>query len=179
MNKFLSDITTARRRQFHGPQEVGHFLEVRSDSEYFVNDIFNAFYSKITKRGLHYFIGTQRNSLTGEFAISTLVNKVADAFQVGISVGQVRLHESKQLDRGGIDSDENSIVDLTETEELQDFPDFGRNSIDTSNTNNKEQLLFRSNIDLVIGLGLSSLVDGIALKLKYCSVNTPMEHKRR
>lgn len=38
----LTDEATIRRAQLEGPQEVVHFLEVRSTSEDFVNYIFDA-----------------------------------------------------------------------------------------------------------------------------------------
>jgi hypothetical protein len=60
--------------QFEGPQEVRSLLEVRSNSEDFMNDIFHAEKIAATNDLLNDGVGAQRNSLAIDFAKSTLVD---------------------------------------------------------------------------------------------------------
>lgn len=52
---------------------------------------------------------------------ASLVNQVVNCFQVGVSPCNVRLCDSQHLDRRLIQLHKDTVVDLTQTEELQDL----------------------------------------------------------
>ena len=54
---------------------------------------------------------------------------------------------------------------MTQTEQLKDLPDLGRNANDTTDTNNKGNLVLGGNVDLVIRLGLAAVGDVVSSKL--------------
>lgn len=71
------------------------------------------------------------NSLTVDLGVSSLVDELSDSLEVDLSVGDVWADESEHL-RGGLgDSDEDTVVDLEESEELQDLLWLGGNLGDT------------------------------------------------
>lgn len=164
--QLLATETTLRGGQLNGPEEVGDFLEVRADSENLVDNVLDTVNAELTKGGLDDFVGAQRHSLAVDLAEATLVDKVANGLQGRITVGDERLDKSKHLDGGSVNANEDTVVDLSQTKKLEDLLHLGGNTDDTANTDNEDQLLLRGDVDLVVGLGISSVVNGILGELK-------------
>ena len=59
------------------------------------------------------------DALMVDLGESTLVNQVANGLQVGITPSDIRVNQTQHLDGGLVQLDENTIVHLSETEELQ------------------------------------------------------------
>ncbi len=57
-------------------------------------------------------------------------------------------------------------MDLAKSEKLEDLLDLGGHTDDTSDTNNEDKLLLRGHENLVVGLGVSAVIDGSLGKLK-------------
>ena len=163
--QLLADEATLGGGQLDGPQEVGDLLEVRTHSEDLVDDILNAVNTKVTKTSLDDLVGAQGNSLAVHLTETALVDKVANGLQGRVTVGDERLNQSEHLDGGTVDANEDTVVDLSQSEKLKDLLHLRRNTDDTANTDNENQLLLRGDEDLVVGLGLSSVVNGILRKL--------------
>lgn len=64
-------------------------------------------------------------------AVATLVHKFLDGLEVGVAVGDVRLDDAKHGHGSRVDPHEHSVVDLEETEQLQDLADLGGDTVDT------------------------------------------------
>jgi len=73
------------------PQEVGGILEVGSNSQDLVDQVFNADDSKFTKRLLNDLVGSDWGSVSVNLDKSTLVDKITNSLEVGTSVGDVWL----------------------------------------------------------------------------------------
>jgi len=56
------------------PEEIGSFLEFKSEGPNFADQIFNAFDSVFLESGLDDLVGRQGNSLSVDFSESSLVN---------------------------------------------------------------------------------------------------------
>lgn len=67
-----------------------------------------------------------------DLSVATLVDQLADGFEVRFAVSNPRLDDAKHLHGWLGKLDENSIVDLEETEELKDFAGLGGDLVDTA-----------------------------------------------
>ena len=102
-----------------------------TDSRYFVNQIFNADNSMLSKSLLDDFIVYQRKTLVFQLAITTLVDELADCFLREITVRNVGLNASQHVNSGLVKLDEHSVMKLPQTEELKNFLGLGSQMIDT------------------------------------------------
>ena len=71
------------------------------------------------------------DSLTVGLGVSALVDELTDGLEVRLAVGDVRLNEGEHLLGGLGHADKDTVVDLEETEELQDFLGLGGDLGDT------------------------------------------------
>lgn len=131
MLELASAEATVGVRQLEGPQEVAGLLEVGSDGEDLVDQILNTDKAVLSKRFLDQLVVGQRNALLVDLAISALVDELADRLQVGITIGDPRVDNGQHLLRGLGQLDEDTIVDLEETEKLEDLAGLGCNLVDT------------------------------------------------
>lgn len=69
--------------------------------------------------------------MTVNFSVTSFVHKLFNRLEIGVSPGDIRLDNSQHVDGGFVELDEDSIVDLQQTEQLQYFPYFGGNFVDT------------------------------------------------
>ena len=119
--QLLTVKSASWRSELHWPQKVGDSLEVRTNSEDFVNDIFNALDTMLSQTSLDNSVGAERNSLTVNLAVAALVDKVADRLQTWVTIGDEWFDQSEHLDGGSIDANEDTVVDLAQAEKLQDL----------------------------------------------------------
>ena len=147
------------------PQEVGGGFKVRTHSEDLVNHIFYAHDSALSKRRRDHCVAGDRNALPAYFSETSLVDELLHGLEVRVAVGDEGLDQSEHLKSGGIDTNEDTIVKLAKAEELKDFLHLGGHSNDTSNTNDKDELVLCGDIYLVVGLRETSVVNGSAAQL--------------
>jgi len=126
--------------QFERPQEVACLLEVRTDSEDLVNQVLDADDAVFAKVLLDQGIVRQRDTLLVDLAISTLVDQLADGLQVGVAVGNEGLDNAEHLDGSLGKANEDTIVDLEKTEELESLALLGVDLVDTLDTDHKSKL---------------------------------------
>jgi hypothetical protein len=74
---------------------------------------------------------SDRNALAVDFGVSPLVDQFSDCLQVNLAVGDVWLNKLEHLLGSLGDSDKDTVVDLEETEELEDLLWLGGNLGDT------------------------------------------------
>ncbi len=156
----LSGESTFRGGQLNRPQEVGNSLELSTDSVNLVDNILNALESLLSKSSLNNSVGTDRQSLARHLAETSLVDDVLDRLKTWVAVSDEGLDQSEHFDGGSVDADKDTIVELSESQKLQNLLHLRRDSDNTTNTDDKHQLLLRSDEDLVVGLGGSAVVDG-------------------
>jgi len=132
--------TTSGAGELEGPEEVVGLLEVRTDGEDFVDQIFHTDDTKLTKFLLDDLIVSEGNTLTLNLTMTTLVDEFTDRLQVGLTIGNVRLDKLQHLNGWLGKLNKDTVVDLTETEELHDLARLGGQLVDTLNTDNKGKL---------------------------------------
>jgi len=89
--------TTVGVAELEGPQEVGGLLEVGPDSGNLVDEILNADDAVLAEVLLDDSVVGQGDTLLVDFAVSTLVDELLDALEVGVAVGDPGLDDLDHL----------------------------------------------------------------------------------
>jgi len=116
--------------QLEVPKEVVGNFEVGSDGEDFVDEILNANDSELAQSLFDDFIG-EGASASLQLSISAFVDEFAHGFEVGVTPGDVWVGDSQHAQRRLVQLNKGGVVDLTESQQLQDLSDSGVKSIDT------------------------------------------------
>jgi hypothetical protein len=123
--------TTSRVAQLEGPEEVACLLEVRSDGGDLVDQVFHTDDAEFAQVIFDQLVVGEWDALLLDFAISPLVDELADGFEIRVAVGDVWVDDGEHLLRGFGQADEDAVIDLQETEELEDLAWFGCDLGDT------------------------------------------------
>jgi len=145
--------TTVGRRKFEGPEEVGDGLEVGADGVDLVDDILNAGDAELAKAVLDEFVVGDGQTLLVDLSVATLVDELADSLQVGVSVGNEWLDDLEHLAGGLGELDEDTVVDLEKTEELESLALLGVNLVDTLDTDNEGEPGLGRDKESIVALG--------------------------
>ena len=104
--------------------------------------------------------------------MSTLVNEVMDELAGWSTIGDIWLHNSEHVHSGLVHLDENSVMDLSETQKSEDLSWLWSESNDTTDTNNKNNLCLWLNKKVSCILCYSLLPNQIPLlPKKWLSTN--------
>jgi hypothetical protein len=123
---------TGRVAELEGPQEVGGLLEVGANGEDLVDEILSADDAVLAEAGLNDGVVGQGNTLLLDLSVSTLVDKLLDGLEVGVTVGDPGLDDLEHLSDGLSDLQEDTVVDLEKTEQLEDLAGLGGHLVDTA-----------------------------------------------
>jgi len=152
--------------QLDRPHKVGDGLELRADGENLVDNVLNALEALLAEAGLNNGVGADRHALAGKLHVASLVEEVLHGLKVGVTVSDEGLDKSEHVDGGGVNADENTVVDLAKSQELEDLLHLGGHTDDTSDTDDEHQLLLGGDENLTVCLGVSAVVDGSLGELK-------------
>jgi len=155
--------TTSWVAELEWPKEVGGLLEVGADGEDLVDQIFDTDDTVLAKVGLDDGVVGESNTLLVNLSISTLVDELTDSLKVGVTVGNPWLDNLEHLKGSLGHADKDTIVDLEETEELEDLAGLWCDFVDTLDTDNKYQLGLSWNVERTRLLGDTSKADLLAL----------------
>ena len=151
--------------QLEGPQEVGGLLEVGADRVDLVDEILNADDTVLAEVLLNDGVVGEGNALLVDLSVSALVDELLDALQVGVTVSDPRLDDLDHLGGSLGDTDEDTVVDLQETEQLEDLAGLRGDLVDTLDADNEDQLGLSRNVKLAALLGNTSKADLFTLRL--------------
>jgi len=165
MFEFSGAETSSRVAELERPQEVGGLLKVGADGEDLVDQILNADDTVLAEAALNDGVVGESNALLVDLSVSTLVDQLTDGLQVGVSVGDPWLDNLEHLQGGLGHADKNTIVDLEETEELEDLAGLWCNLVDTLDTDNEDQLLLGWNVEGAILLRQTVEADFLTLRI--------------
>lgn len=138
-------------------------LEVRANSKDLVDQILHADNAELAQVVLDQLIVGQRNALLVDLAISTLVHELAHRLQVGVTVCDVWVDDCEHLLGGLGQADEDAIVDLKESEELENLAGLWRNLVDTLDTNDENKLVLVWDVEGAILLAQAGESDLLTL----------------
>ncbi len=139
--------------ELEGPQEVGDLLEVGADRVDLVDEILNADNAVLAEALLDDGVVGKSNALLVDLSVSALVDELLDGLQVGVTVGDPGLDNLEHLGGGLGGTDEDTVVDLEETEELEDLAGLGGNLVDTLDADDEDQLGLGRDVGRVVLLG--------------------------
>lgn len=151
--------------QLEGPQEVVGLLEVGADRVDLVDQILNADNAVLAEVLLNDLVVGDGDALLVNLSVAALIDELPDALQVGVTIGNVRVGDGKHLLSGLGEADEGSVVDLEQTEQLQDLAGLRRDLVDTLDTDNKDQLGLLRNVEATLLAGNASEADLLTLSI--------------
>ena len=122
-----------------------------------MDHVLNTVQTELSKTSGDNVVGGKGDTLATDLAVSSLVDELS-----GRNVG---LDQSKHVDGGGVDLDENAVVDLSQSEQAKDLHNLRGASNDTANAHHENNLPLRRDKEGVVGLGLAARGDGSLLKL--------------
>merc|ERR1719228_475665 len=153
--------------KLEGPQEVAGILEVGTNSVDFVDQVLNTDDVLLAQVSFNCLIRFDGDTLSSHLDKSTFVDKFSNRLQVWSTPGNIRLTDSQHVYCGFIKLDEHSIVDLSETKELQHFLNLGCHLIDTTDTHDKGKLRLRRHVKVSFSLSIALQPNLVKL---FCSV---------
>lgn len=168
--------------ELEGPEEVGGLLEVGADGEDLVDKILHADNAVLAEVLLNDGVVSKGNTLLVDLSVSTLVDELLDGLQVGVTVGDPGLDDLEHLSGSLGDLDEDTVVDLEETEKLEDLAGLGGHLVDTKresvsvpydwnqvhiplDTDDEDQLGLSGDVGSVIRLGGTVKTDLLTLRI--------------
>jgi hypothetical protein len=157
--------TTSGVAELEGPEEVGGLLEVGADGEDLVDEILHADDAVLAEVLLNDGVVGESDALLVDLAISALVDELLDALEVGVTVSNPRLDDLDHLSGSLGDADEDTVVDLEKTEELQDLAGLGCDLVDTLDADQEDELALGRDVESAILLGSTSKADLLTLSI--------------
>jgi len=128
-----------------------------------VDEILHADDAVLTEVLLNDGVVGQRDPLPVDLTVTTLVHKLPDGLEVGVTVGHKRLNDLQHLNGGLAQTNEDTIVDLEKTEQLEGLALLGVNLVDTLDPDNKGKLGLAGDVEVALLLGGPVKSDLLAL----------------
>lgn len=150
----LGSESSSGGSQLEGPQEVVGLLEVRSYGVDLVDEVLNSGDVVLSEGFFDDGVGGEGDSLSVDLAISSLEDEFADGFAGGVAEGDVGLDSSEHVGGGLVDSNEDSVVELSESEEPHDSDDFRVELVNTSDSDDEGESGLSRYVDLTGELSL-------------------------
>ena len=153
IRELLCVETTNGGVEFEGMEERVNSTEALTSSENLVNHIFQTDDTNGTKMLLNKGVAGDRNTLSVDASITTLVEKIRHSLAVGNTPGDIRSDLKEHSLSGFVDFDESSCVGGTKTKKLENLANLGSHTIRTENTNDNEDRGLLGSEELLLSLG--------------------------
>lgn len=101
------------------------------------------------------------------FAEPALVDQFTHGLQVGVAICDVGVHALQHFHGCFVYFEEDTGVDLAEAEELEDLLGLGGDTVETTDTDNEDQLGLGLDVEAVSGLGSATKTDEIGFLLYF------------
>jgi hypothetical protein len=124
--------TTSGGRELEWPKEVAGLLEVGADGVDLVDEVLDADNAELAEVLLDELVVSDGQTLLVDLSVTALVDELTDGLQVGVTVGDEGLDDLQHLNSGLGEPDEDTIVDLEKTEELEGLALLGVDLVDTA-----------------------------------------------
>merc|ERR1719412_1969023 len=128
-----------------------------------MDQILNTDNSHLAHLVLNDVVGGDWSSVPIDLDKSTLVDEITNSLQVGTPVSDVGLADPEHVLGGLVHLDEDSVVDLPQSEELQDLLDLGGDLVDTTDPHHEDQLGLGGNVVVTLLLGIALQPDLVSL----------------
>ena len=131
--------STKWRGELEWPEEVVGFLELWSTSSDFVDQVFDARNTDFAELSSDDGVVSKWNSASVNLTVSSLVDQVSNGLSGWESVSHEWLDDSDHVPGGLVKLDESTVVELSQSEELQDLLWLWSKLVDTKGENRLEQ----------------------------------------
>jgi len=136
-----------------------------------MDNIFNTDQARFSEVLFDDFIGSKRNSLGFNLGITSLVDQIRNSLSGRISESDVSFDFLQHVHGGSVNSDQGSIVDLSQSEQSQDFSDLRSKVLNTSDSDDKDSLDIGRNIEGIFSSGSSFNVnEGLLLLFVFFDI---------
>jgi len=161
LDEVVGDLppATSWARKFDWVQVVVSGLEVIADGVDFVHQVLDAVDAQVTHGLLDDVVVANLDSLTVDLDGASLVDHVLDGLLGWVAPSDEWIADSKHLDAGLVESDEDGVSDLSKSEELKGLLGLWRELVDTSDSNDEGELGLVWNVEVSVRLGNSGVVD--------------------
>jgi len=146
---------TTRVVKLEVPKEVVGDFKVRSDGEDFVDEILDANDAEFAQSLFDDFVG-EGASTSLELAVSAFVNEFANGFEIGVSPSDVRVGDSQHAQSRLVQLNKSGVVDLTESQQLQNLPDSGVKAVDTPDPHDDGEFGFGGDVKVAVLASVAS-----------------------
>lgn len=117
--------------ELEGPEEVVGFLEVSTDGGDLVDEVLNRGETVLAELALNDGVVSERNARSIDLSVAALVDELADNALAGVAVGNVGLDSSDHVHGGLVKSNEHTVVELSQSQELKNLSAGGVQLVDT------------------------------------------------
>ncbi len=157
--------------QFEGPEEVVDFSEFWTNCLDLVNKVFNTDDVVFSELFFNLSVADDWDSLFVDLGKTSLVDQVSNGFHRWISPSNVWFSNSEQVQSSLVQSNENSVVNLSQSQQLQNFSNFWNSFFHTTNSDDKSKLCFWFDEEVSVGHGsLSQFFKVSLLSLVFLSI---------
>lgn len=119
--------------ELEGPEEVVGLLEVGTAGDDLVDEVLHAVDALSTELTSNDAVVGERDSASVDLTVTALVDELGDGGTGGETVGDERLDNADHVPGGLVQLDEDGVVDLSKSEELEDLLGLGGKLVDTIN----------------------------------------------
>lgn len=151
--------STVGRGKLEWPEEVVGLLELGSAGNNLVDEVLDAVDSVLTEFASDDGVVGKRKSGSVDLTVASLVNKLGDGLSGWVAPGDEWLDNSDHVHGSLVELDEGGVVQLSESEQLQDLLGLGSQLVDTSNSNEESNLWFSLNEESTLLLSVSLGLD--------------------
>lgn len=126
--------------ELEGPERGSGLLEVGTASGNLVDEVLKTDDTVLAELLLNDGVVGDGDSLAVNLGVASLVDKLSDSLEVNLTVGDVRVDKVKHLLGSLGDTNEDTVVDLKESEKLEDLLGLGGNLGDTLKSDDEVDL---------------------------------------
>ena len=119
--------------EFEGPEEVVSFLELGADGHDLVDEVLDAHDSVLAQLLLNDAVVSDWDPGSVHLGVSPLVHELSNGVSGWVAEGNVWLDLLDHVEGGLVDSDEGSVVDLSQSQKLEHLPHSGVHLHETIN----------------------------------------------
>ena len=166
VRSLTSTETTSGGVKLERPEDVVGFIESGTDGENFVDQIFHTDDVVLGESSFNDGVISEGSALLVDLSESTLVDQFADALQVGSTISDIRFNNTEHVEGGLGELKENTIVDLLQTEELQNLTGLGAKLVDTLDTDDENELGSFRDVERSLSAGNALQTDFFAFSIQ-------------
>ena len=156
----LALLEAARRaRELEGPQELVRDLEVGASSGDLVDEVLNRDDAVLAELLLNDAVVGDGDALAVDLGVTALVDKLTDRLQVRLTPGNVGSDQLEHLLGRVGELQEDTVVDLEQTQELHDLARLRGDVADTTQTHNKGNTGLGRHVEVTLRLGEAAKAD--------------------